>query len=805
MTSAPLPTIKPDDLSGSVVVAGKSFRDSSQTKVFWNGVTYGPFRPNSRDEPWPEAEQLRTDLAHIASLGFNTVRIYESPSDTLLKEITAQGLRLLCGIAWSQHVDFISDIATQDVAMARVLSEAQRLSQHDCVIGLLVGNEIEKTLVRWMGPEQVRDFVEKLIRIAKEAAPRLLVSYATYPSTEYLIPRNADFVAFNVFLEQRSTFAAYIQRLQNLSGNKPLVISEFGLDTLQHGETAQAEARRWQQEEVQRAGLAGNFWFSYTDEWYRGGEDVTGWDFGLVTRDRTAKQAASLPDNPQPRTHNPKFSVVVCTRNGASTLRQCLTALRQQSHPNYEVLVIDDGSTDDTAAIAKSFDFARYHHQDHAGLSVARNLGMRLASGEIIAYTDDDCIPDEDWLHHLALAFDDPQWVAVGGPNIPPAPRSSTEIVVAAAPGAPAHVLLNDTEAEHLPGCNLAIRKPALEAIGGFRKVFTTAGDDVDVCWRLQATGGKLRFAPAAFVWHHRRFTVSAYLRQQRGYGRAEALLIKSHPDRFAWFGGARWRGAIYGNIGETTHQLEHIQFGQFGLAPFQCIYGYESQTAWTWVSGLPWIIGGSLLTLLVVSLLSVPLGLLLFALMGLASGTAAWYAMQQARFTLSSPTLSHQALLWFLCFTQPIIRDGARLMGMISLQAWPRGQMSWPWRTSIRSSSQSTRSSWQSAFWSDLGIGREEFLLKLRELAVLRQITWQEASGDHSCDAILITASGARYHLLTVTEYHTAKGRLTRIRLGPLGIGSLLSSLWNRSQMDDLMQTAARECGLKEVGIAKK
>ena len=80
-------------------------------------------------------------------------------------------------------------------------------------------------------------------------------------------------------------------------------------------------------------------------------------------------------------------------------------------------------------------------------------------------------------------------------------------------------MLLNDTEAEHLPGCNLAIRKDALELIDGFRAEFKTAGDDVDVCWRLRETGRRLLFVPGAMVWHHRRFTIRAYLTQQFGYG----------------------------------------------------------------------------------------------------------------------------------------------------------------------------------------------------------------------------------------------------------------------------------------------
>ena len=84
--------------------------------------------------------------------------------------------------------------------------------------------------------------------------------------------------------------------------------------------------------------------------------------------------------------------------------------------------------------------------------------------------------------------------------------------------------------------------------IGGFDPIFIKAGDDVDVCWRLQERGYKIGFSPAGFVWHYRRSTVRAYLRQQRGYGEAEALLVRRHPEYFSAFGGSIWQGRIYSN-----------------------------------------------------------------------------------------------------------------------------------------------------------------------------------------------------------------------------------------------------------------
>ena len=763
---------------------GLWLRDGSGRKVMMRGVTYGPFKLNKSGTPWPEDAQLRRDVAHIARLGFNTVRVYEPPSDLLLDTCAEQGLHVLSGVPWTQHVDFFRNPFAASDALDRVRQEAGRLASRQEVAGILVGNEIEKTLVRWMGPERVLQFIEKLIDEAKSAAPNTLVGYASYPSTEYLVPRNADFIAFNVFLEHPTVFYRHVQHLMNLAAGRPLIISEFGLDTASHGEAAQAEAFRWQEKICHDAGVAGNFWFSYTDEWHRGGEEVTGWDFGLVTRKRKEKQAArelasrsSAPVAPalEAAPAMERASVIVCTRNGSSTLNSCLEALERQTHPNFEVLVIDDGSTDSTPEIAQRFAKVRYVRMEHAGLSAARNLGMMEASGSLLAYTDDDCIPDEDWLMYACRAFEDPQCVAAGGPNLPPPPRNLTEACVAVAPGAPAHVLLNDEEAEHLPGCNLVIRKSALHAIGGFRMEFTTAGDDVDVCWRLQSHGGKLRFVPAALVWHHRRFTVSAYIRQQRGYGHAEAMLVRRYPHRFAWLGGARWRGAIYGHDNALSlHTGALIRFGRFGNALFQTLYANSTASAWDWVMGLPWL----LLSLVVLmygaaraALPSPNVALMLGGAMLLTTLCAAWRrARLQPPPAHTSSGINSRLLLWVLCFIQPIVRDWGRLSGMVKLRALPSGTTTWPGQH-FSSRPSTPKSHWyHEAFWNVQGVGRDELLRAIRRLAPSQELVWEETGDQSSCDAILVTPSGRRVGVTTVTEYHEEGRTLTRVAYGILG-----------------------------------
>ena len=121
----------------------------------------------------------------------------------------------------------------------------------------------------------------------------------------------------------------------------------------------------------------------------------------------------------------------------------------------------------------------------------------------------------------------------------------------------------------------MAFRRDALLEIGGFDPQFRTAGDDVDLCWRLMARGHTIGFHPAAMVWHHRRSSIGAYWRQQLGYGKAEALLERKWPEKYNTLGHVSWRGRIYGSGLTRALGLSRgrIYQGTWGSAPFQSVY----------------------------------------------------------------------------------------------------------------------------------------------------------------------------------------------------------------------------------------
>ena len=193
-------------------------------------------------------------------------------------------------------------------------------------------------------------------------------------------------------------------------------------------------------------------------------------------------------------------------------------------------------------------------------------------TGEIVAYTDSDCVADPDWLAYLVAKMEAAHLMACGGPNFPPPENSLVPAAVAVSPGGPTHVLLSDDVAEHIAGCNMAFRRDVLLRMGGFDPIYRAAGDDVDICWRFQDAGYTIGFSPAAVVWHFRRNTVKAYFGQQRGYGKAEALVYSKHPFRFNLFGQAKWLGRIYGDLSAALllSRKPLIYSGVFGRGLFQ-------------------------------------------------------------------------------------------------------------------------------------------------------------------------------------------------------------------------------------------
>ena len=749
-----------------VRVEGKFFWEAEK-KFHVKGITYGPFAPNEGGEPFPAPEQARKDLAQISELGANVIRVYHVPPVWLLDLAHQQGLKVWIDIPWQNHRCFLDSDELIDEARCAVRQAVQSTKGHPAVFAYSVANEISPEIVRWSGTERVQRFVDELIGIMKAIKPDCLCTFTSYPPTEFLVCERADFVAFNVYLHKRESFESYLRRLQNLAEARPLVLAEFGIDSIREGEQRKCEILDWAVESSFRCGLAGAVLFSYTDDWFRGGCQIEDWGFGLTTRTRHPKESFATVRNryrvaPFVLATQPKVSVVVATYNGGRTLEACLKSLQALNYPAYEIIVVNDGSTDNTAEIANRFPEVHYIAQTNQGLSAARNRGIAAATGEIVAFTDSDCRADPDWLYYLVsdLQRAGEGYAGIGGHNFLPPDDSPVAAAVLASPGGPAHVMFTDEEAEHIPGCNMAFYKWALEEIKGFDPVFHAAGDDVDVCWRLQDRGYKLAFSPSGFVWHYRRSTVRAYLRQQAGYGEAEALLMQKHPERFNAFGGSIWKGRIYSTaLAGVLLQKPIIYHGVFATGFFQCLYTPQP--------ALPLMLGTSLGYYACVSLPALiatvyfpvlfPLAIASLALPLVLAGVAAI----QGKIPKDKQRFWSRPLVAVMCLVQPVVRGWARMKYRFLVRSTAAGTQ----RPTLPYYSLPKETSSTCAFWTQDGLDRCSFLSALlQRLHQHCQARVDHGWGEH--DLEISATPWNRIRLVTVTEDLAQQRRLYRCRL---------------------------------------
>lgn len=764
--------VTPSHSTSSRVTIGAKFFFTGEQKFVLQGVTYGPFEPQSPDGPHlPNPNRVREDFEKMSAVGFNVLRLYHSPPAWFVDLAAEFNLKIITTIPWPLRGLFLDDRKTQAQIYKNTRRAAKEYAGHPAILGFFIDNEMKPDLVRWYGAAKVEYFLDSLVEVIKTEDPGALTAYGNFPSTEYLQPKLVDFCSYNVYLHHRDEFRAYLARLQNLAGEKPLVIGEFGMDTIRNGEEEQAKLIEEHYEEVFRGGAAGTILFSWTDEWFTGGMEMTDWAFGIVDRERKPKQSFHRIKNKiikekntvvekYPLEWTPKVSVVVCTYNGGKTLRECLKALEQLNYPDYEIIIVDDGSTDNTQEIVKDFSNVVNLLQKNMGLSDARNKGWAAARGDVIAYTDSDCMPDRDWLYYLVHSLLSGPYAAVGGPNLSPPARNWIQATVAVAPGSPSHVLLSDTVAEHVPGCNMAFHRWAMEAIGGFDSRFRKAGDDVDVCWRLIERGEKIGFSPAAVVWHHRRFTIDAYFKQQKGYGEAEALLRYKHLNYFDSAGLARWEGVIYGGpIMENLFYKPVIYFGEFGMGLFQSIYR-RPQGMWTAIVGsLQW----NFLTLFI---LFISIGIEFLRIVPLlmfgATLLAAMSYMMRVRIESKFDSLESRLLLFYLAFMQPLSRAWARYF------TWFKGKIT---PASVVASPEQKMevdprffSCGRMDFWSESDRDRGHLLTQVVEL--LNKEGWKYVLDNGWSDWDLQIFANRWWHIRirTLTESHSQGRQLTRV-----------------------------------------
>jgi len=772
------------------VTDGKFLRAGDE-RFLVKGVTYGTFAPDAQGDQFPGLQQVAADFRQMASLGINTVRTYTPPNRDVLDAAAREGLRVMVGLPWSQHVAFLDDRALMRAIRREVAEHVAELGDHPAVLTFALGNEIPPGVVRWHGQLGIERFLRQLYEHGKSISPASLFTYVNFPPTEFLDLSFFDICAFNVYLHREPDLRAYLTRLQHVAGQKPLLLAEAGADSLREGGQGQADITSMHIRTAFEEGACGAIAFAWTDEWWRGGHPVDDWKFGLVDHERRPKPAAlavasafeGAPFSREQQRAWPRVSVVVCAYNAADTLDDNLRSLQQLTYPDYEIILVNDGSTDRTSDVGHSFQNVRVIDTPNAGLSAARNVGLGEATGDIVAYTDADTRVDRDWLTFLVQPFLTSDVVGSGGPNIVPDDDPPMAQCIARAPGGPTHVLLDDRIAEHVPGCNMAFRRDALLAIDGFNPMYLRAGDDVDVCWRLQARGWKIGFASSALVWHHHRSSVKAYWKQQVGYGEGETWLMAHHPEKFL-DGRMLWRGRIYSPLPFVRSLWgTRINAGVWGTAAFPSVYRTDVHPFAFLPYSIKWQIMSFVLTLagLGVALTRAHLWTSYLLLGSGGVGIAATiaknidYALRSDVASLPGGALWYRAMVAYLHFIQPLARLRGRIRGLLSPPALvvpsgqpqtsrgPRPSLPEAWRALLLISGNVT----EDRFWSEVWTSADRVLTQLtdwlRRSRAVRSIEVDEGwSNDR--DVSVFVGRWAWLDVRALVEEHRGGKSLVRI-----------------------------------------
>lgn len=229
----------------------------------------------------------------------------------------------------------------------------------------------------------------------------------------------------------------------------------------------------------------------------------------------------------------PSISVVVPVYNGERTIRACLESLLTLNYPRHllEIILVDNLSKDRTRDIAKEFPVRLLTEENVQSSYAARNRGIEAATGEIVAFTDADCIADKDWLKELVIPFQDPSVGGVGGKVLDSQPENDVERFICSIR------LFSKTHEDktYLPLTltnNTAFRRSYLIKLGGFNEHLFTGGD-VELSWRIQLSLGiKVDYAPQAIVYHVHRSTLKSMARQFRRHGYGEIFIDAMFKDK---------------------------------------------------------------------------------------------------------------------------------------------------------------------------------------------------------------------------------------------------------------------------------
>jgi len=253
----------------------------------------------------------------------------------------------------------------------------------------------------------------------------------------------------------------------------------------------------------------------------------------LFVDSEEAKRVAML-DTEKEALARVKVSVAIPAYNAEKTLGRCLKALTCQTYSaeHFEVIVVDDGSTDQTGAVAKGYP-CRYFYQENRGPASARNLGAMVGNGDILLFTDADCVPTANWIEEMVAPFQNREVMAVKGAYISEKP----EIVARFAQlefEERFGLLEEASNIDMVDTYSAGYRSQIFAELGGFDSSFPVANnEDTELSYRMAARGFRMVFNAKAIVCHlGHPDTVFRYarLKYSRGYWRM--VVYRQYPEK---------------------------------------------------------------------------------------------------------------------------------------------------------------------------------------------------------------------------------------------------------------------------------
>ncbi len=247
-------------------------------------------------------------------------------------------------------------------------------------------------------------------------------------------------------------------------------------------------------------------------------------------------------------------SVVICTRNRPQQLDECLQSLQHLVNYPAEILVVDNAPIDnETKAVVQKYPEVDYVLEPRPGLSIARNTGIRRATGHIIAFTDDDVKVHPHWIERIRYGFQNPNVMVVTGLMLPAELETPSQVAFHEGTYGfewPCRPILYDShyfeEGKRFgapvwqigAGANMALRRQIVDAVGDFNELLgagaSGCSEDSEFWYRVLAAGWSCRYEPSAVVYHYHRGDLVSLKKQQYAYmrGHVVALLIQASQHR---------------------------------------------------------------------------------------------------------------------------------------------------------------------------------------------------------------------------------------------------------------------------------